>query len=101
MVKIEDIIFWIAIIIIIGIAIWKLFGSPTDTAALISITLFMAMSELALWRKVYTIEIRTAVGFTKVRADLNLIKNDLSYIKRDLDNINNRLNNIKNLVKKR
>ena len=95
-IKIEDIVFWVALAIIVGIAIWKLVGSPTDTAALISIALFVAMSELALWKKLYGIEKRTEVGFMKVRSELNLLRNDLNH---HLNNINKRLNDLKNLIK--
>src|SRR3989344_4863896 len=73
-IKTEDIIIWTAIIIIIAIAIWKLVGSPTDTAALISITLFIAVSELSLWKKMFLMEKKTEVGFMKVKENINLSK---------------------------
>ncbi len=78
-VKIEDIIIWVAIAIIIGIALWKLVGSPTDTAALISITLFVAASELALWRKIYHVERKVEVGFMRVKSEIDLLKNDINH----------------------
>ena len=94
----EDIIFLIAIAIIVGIAIWKLIGSPTDTAALISITLFVAISELALWKKIYGVEKKTEVGFMKVRGKLNLLRNDLNH---HLNNISKRLDNLEDLIKRK
>ena len=30
-IRMEDIIFWVLITLIVGIAIWKMIGSPTDT----------------------------------------------------------------------
>ncbi len=96
-IKIEDIIILIAIAIIVGIAIWKLVGSPTDTAALISITLFVAASELALWKKVYFVEKKTELGFIKVRGDISLLRNDLKHY---LKSTSQRLDNIEKLIKK-
>jgi len=66
-VKIEDTVFWILIAAVAGIIIWKLFGSPADTATLITATLFLMGSELTLWRKMYIIEKKTEVGFMKVK----------------------------------
>jgi len=96
-IKTEDIIIWTAIIIIIAIAIWKLVGSPTDTAALISITLFIAVSELSLWKKMFLMEKKTEVGFMKVKENINLLRNDLKHY---LNNTNQRLDNIENLIRK-
>ena len=100
-ITIEDIVISITIVIIVGIAIWKLIGSPSDVASLISITLFIATLGLGLWKKIYLVEKKTEVGFMKVKGELNLIKNNLNYIRKDLDSINNKLLNIENLVKKK
>ena len=97
-IKIEDIIFWIAIIAIIGLIIWKLFGSPTDLATIITIASLLATGELSLLRKIYNIEKKVAVGFAKVGADINLIRND---IKHHLNHINKRFDNLENLIKKK
>ncbi len=97
-IKIEDIIFWIAIIAIIGIIIWKLFGSPTDIATLISVASLLVMSELALWKKLYSIERKIAVGFMKVRGEINLIRND---IKHHISYINKRFDNLETLIRKK
>ena len=48
-IKIEDIVFWLLIIAVISIAIWKIFGSPTDTSSIIAIALFTVDSELIIW----------------------------------------------------
>lgn len=97
-IKIEDVIFWIAILAIIGIIIWKLFGSPTDIATLISVTSLLVMSELALWKKLYSIEKKVAVGFMKVRGEVNLIRN---YIKHHINYINQRFDNLEALIRKK
>lgn len=75
--KIEDIIFWIIIFLIIATALWLLSGSPLETDALISIALFVAASELLIWRKLFDIDKKTAVGFEKVKSELKNIKNKL------------------------
>src|SRR3989344_7405741 len=95
-IKIEDIVFWLLILGVIALAIWKLFGSPTDLATIITIASLIAGSEITIWKKIYCTEKKAEVGFIKVRGDLNLIKNDIGYIKKDLNNINNKLNNLEN-----
>lgn len=97
-ITIEDIVFWIAILAIIGIIIWKLFGSPTDLTTLISIASLLVMSELALWKKLYTTERRVTLGFMKVRGDINLIRND---IKHHINYINQRFDVLESLIKRR
>ena len=91
MVKIEDIAFWILMTLIIGVAIWKLFGSPTDTAALISITLFIAGSETLLWRALFSSEKKTAIGFIKTKHEIQDMKQE----------INIKLNNIEDILSKK
>mgnify|MGYP001560852760 CR=1 FL=1 len=88
--KTEDIIFWIIICLIVGVAIWKLVGSPTDTAALISITLFVAGSEIILWKALFKTDKRTEIGFIKIKNDINNLKED----------INKKHQELKQLIKK-
>ena len=57
-IRIQYIIFWILIALIIGVALWKLVGSPTDTSALISVSLFIAGSEILIWKAIFKIEKR-------------------------------------------
>ena len=73
-VKIEDIVFLIIILLIIGTALWLLSGSPPTNEALISIALFVAASELLIWRKLFSVDKKTAIGFEKVRSELKEIK---------------------------
>ena len=90
MVKIEDIIFWLLIIGIIAVAIWMLHGSPTETNALISLAIFVAGSEILLWKALFSMDKRTAIGFERTKNDINN-----KFMK-----INSQLNEIKLLVKK-
>lgn len=93
-IKIENILFWIAILLIIALAIWKLIGSPTDTNSLVSIALFIASAVILLWqvsfnteKKIMKVENKTTIGFINV--------------KHELEKINDKLNNIENLIKKK
>lgn len=89
--KIEYILFWIFILAVIGIAIWMLFGSPTLEAGLISIGLFVAGSEILLWRNLFAVDKGAAVGFERVRSDFKIIKKDIKDIKDNIININKKL----------
>jgi len=105
----EDIAFWILISLVVGIAIWKLIGSPTDTAALISISLFIGGSELVLWKHLFAMDKRVSIGFFKMKNDFNNLNKDFNYrfdnIEKDFNNrlssIDNKLNDIKNIIKKK
>lgn len=75
--KIEDVVFWVIISLIIATALWMLSGSPPEANALVSIALFVAASEILIWRKLFDIDKKNAVGFEKVKNDLEYIKNKL------------------------
>ncbi len=100
-IKIEDIILWIIILLMISLAIWLIFGSPTDTASIIAISIFVASSEILIWRalfknneevciKVERLDKKTAVSFERIKNNMNL----------KFSEINNNLNEIKSLIKK-
>lgn len=75
--KLEDILIWVVIVLIIATAIWLLMGSPPEANALISIALFVAASELLIWKKLFSIEKNTAVSFVKLKSDIQDIKNKI------------------------
>ena len=75
--KIEDVVFWVIISLIIATALWLLSGSPPEANALVSIALFVAASEILIWRKLFDVDKKNAVGFEKVKNDLEYIKNKL------------------------
>lgn len=91
-IKIEDIVFWIIMLLIIALAIWLLVGSPTDTASIIAIGIFVAGSEVLIWRTLFEkdkdtclsierLDKKTAISFEKVKAQLGEIQKDIKEIK--------------------
>ncbi len=98
MAKLEYILFWILIALIVGIAIWKLIGSPTDTVALISITLFVSGSEILLWKALFDIDKKTAIGFNNIRNDINNLRKGINI---NMDNLNNKLSNMEKAITKK
>ncbi len=91
-IKIEDILFWIFIAIIVGTALWLLHGSPPEMSAIITIALGVAGSELLIWKSLFKTDKKTAISFMKIKNEIE--KNSL-IINNKLDNIENKLNNIK------
>ncbi len=88
--KLEDIVFWILISAIIAVALWLLSGSPPEANAIIAVALFVAASEILIWKNLFKIDKKTAIGFEKIK---NNIDNKFS-------EIHNELNEIKLLIKK-
>ncbi len=88
MVRIENILFWFLILLIVGTALWLLHGSPPETDALITIALAVAASELLLWKtlfsmdnklsqKISNIDKKTALGFANIKNDITNINSKL------------------------
>jgi len=86
--KIEDIIFWLLIIAVIGVIIWMLSGSPPLENSLLMISIFIATSELLLWKALFKIDKKTALGFEKIKKSMN---NNYSQIKNHLNKIEDSL----------
>ena len=97
----EDIVIWVLIAATLGIIIWKLFGSPSDLAVIITIGLFVIGLITTLTKKIYTVENnltssihkldeKTSLGFMKVKNEISLMQKD----------INRRLDDIENLIRK-
>lgn len=78
--KIEDILLWIIIALLILLAIWKLIGSPTDTASLIAIALFVAGSEILLWKSIFSTDKKISIGFIKIRNDIKSLNDKIGNI---------------------
>lgn len=87
MVKAEDIVFWILILTVIAVAIWLAFSSPDFENSLLMLIIFVASSEILLWRALFSVDKRTSIGFEKVNSDIGEIKNNVSWIKDKLMSI--------------
>lgn len=97
-----DIVFWLLIAAIVGIALWLLHGSPPVDNALITVAMFVATSEMMLWRKLFSLDKKTAVSFTRMGNDISNIKNDIHTIKSDVHAIKNEVGDIRKImIKKR
>ena len=89
MIRIEDFLFWIVIFFIVGISLWLLSGSPGLEGALVAVGLSVATSEVLLWKKLFSIDKKTAVGFVRVSKDFEVIRSDLSFIKEEISQMRN------------
>ena len=85
--KIEDIIFWILVLTVIAVAIWLAFGSPDFQSNLLMIIIFVAGSEILLWRALFSLDRKTAVGFERVKSDLDKVDNKLGNIESSIKRI--------------
>jgi len=88
--KIRDMLFWILILIAIGVAIWLMVGSPTIEEGLLIIVISLSSSEILLWKSLFKIDKRTAVGFERVKSRIKILEN----------NINIQFSEVKDLIKK-
>jgi len=73
MARLEDIVFWILILTIIGVTIWLAFGSPDFEDSLLMILIFVAGSEILLWKAFFSIDKKTAIGFEKIKNEIKSI----------------------------
>lgn len=89
--RIEDIIFWILVLTVIAVAIWLAFGSPDFQSSLLMIIIFVAGSEILLWRALFSLDRKTAVGFERVKSDLDKVDNKLGNIESLIKRIETRL----------
>ena len=80
-IKLQDIIFWILILAAVGVAVWLLVGSPTIEQGLLMITIFIATSEILLWKTLFLIDKKTAISFEKVKSRFDKIDYQLNEIK--------------------
>ena len=97
-IKLEDIVFWILIAIIIAIVIWILSGSPALENSLPSLITLVIASEILLWKALFSIDKKTSNGFIKIKNDMNNIRKDISNLRIEL---RSELKEIKNIIKKR
>lgn len=110
MIKFEHILFWVLILVIIGIAVWLAFGSPEFENSLITIGIFVATSEILLWKFLFSmdnknidrfskLDKKTAIGFEKVKSDFKLVNNRLGNIEKNINEIKDNIININDKLK--
>jgi len=63
-----DVLFWVLLLAGIGIILWLLFGSPDVISALISVVLFVATSEMLLWKKLFEVEKELKIEIESLKA---------------------------------
>lgn len=97
-IRIEDVLFWILILVSTAIIIWKLFGSPTDLATIISVGTFLITSEILLWKYVLKIDKNTSMEFMRVKNSFLRVKHEIEKFRIDVDHrfdiIENKLDNL-------
>lgn len=92
-VRFEDIVFWILIFATIAVILWKLFGSPSDIATIITIGIFIISSEALIWKYVFNLDKKTAVEFMKVKNIFTTVKHDIEKIKIEMNNRFDKMDN--------
>lgn len=111
MASFEDVLFWILILATIAVLLWKLIGSPTDLATLITVGTFLITSEVLIWKKLFSVENNfnsklskldknTSIGFMKVKHDIDKFRIEVDHrfnkVDQKFNKIDNRLSNIEN-----
>jgi len=102
MMRVGNIVFWLLILSIIGIALWLAFGSPVFETSLIFIVIFVAVSEILLWKFLFFIDNKnhkrfsnldkkTSLGFERVMSDFRLVNNKLGNIENNIKEIRDNL----------
>ena len=103
-INLEDIVLWIIILLIISLAVWLMFGSPTDTASIIAIAIFVAGSEILIWKSLFKNNEKIAIKFEKLDKKTSIsfekVKSRFDKVDLKLENINSQLNRVENLIKK-
>jgi len=88
---IEDIMILIMIAAVVGIGLWMLAGSPTEMQAIISIAMFFGTAGLFILKKTYSIDKNSAIGFIKVKHDIEKVRIEMN---NEFNNINNKLDKL-------
>ena len=84
-----------------GFEFWLFKGSPTTESAIISVAVFVATSEILLWRKMFEVEKNTAVSFVRMKGDITNIKNEVAHVRNDTQTIKNDMGDIKKMIMKK
>ncbi len=88
--------FWIVVLLTLLVILWKLNGSPSDFATIVSVGIFLLTTEILTWKKIFSIEKDTFIGFMKVKHDIDKFRIEINS---RFDNIENKLNEIFNIIR--
>ena len=94
-IRFEDIVFWIAILSLIGLALWLFHGSPSEINAIMAIIVFTAVSEIAIWKFMFKkdksvaamlgkFDKKTAIALEKVKSRFDIIDYKLDNIEKHI-----------------
>ena len=82
--------------IVVGIVVWLAFGSPDFETSLLAVAMFVAGSELLLWRFLFGVDKKGAVGFERVKFGFKQVGNKLESMDGKITNIEKDVGEIRN-----
>ena len=84
-VNIKEVLFWVFLIISIILVLWMILGdSPSEFIVFVSVIAMMFMKISSISDKQVKTEIKTRNGFSRMKEDIELIKQNLNLIKKRL-----------------
>jgi len=95
----DSIVFWILMVVIIGVSIWLAFGSPDFQNSLLMVVLFFAGSEILLWRNLFVRDKKVAVGFERVKLDFEKVRSDFRVMDGRLAGIEKSVGEIRDILR--
>ena len=85
-VDIRDILFWILLIISVGLLLWYVFGdSPAEVAIFVTIASMIVLKVWHISDRQIKSDMNVRHGFDNIKQDINIIKEDISLIKNKLE----------------
>ena len=99
--QILDILFWILLIIVIILIIWRIFGnSPTDLAIIIPAIFMVLLKMWSISDNLKDFQYKTTLSFHKVREEINGVKENINEVNNRLNKVENRLDKIESKLNK-
>ena len=72
----ENIISIVSVLLLITVAVWSFYRLSTKTSAILYLGIFLVISNILLWRRVFIMDKNTAVSFEKLKHDVARFKKD-------------------------
>ena len=92
---VEHVLFWILILAIIATVIWLAFGSPEFEKSLLMVMIFVAGSELLLWKTLFATDKKSSIGFERVKIGFERVRSDFKQVNIRLDIMGSDITGIK------